>query len=186
MGVFLLPKGLIRTIETTMNSYLWKGGGSDRKCIIWKNWSSMCMPKKWGGLGFRDLHSFNLALLSKQAWRLATEPNTMVFKVYKARYFPNSSFLDAKVGANPSFIWSIMMATQDIIRKHSRWRVGDGSQTSIWGDNWLPDTNNPMVTSFPFPFIENSKVEDLINPNTHNWDEPPSGKSSQLEMPTSL
>lgn len=66
MGVFLLPKGLIKSIETTINSYWWKGGGSDRKGITWKNWSSMCMPKKWGGLGFRDLHSFNLALLSKQ------------------------------------------------------------------------------------------------------------------------
>ncbi|XP_019163592.1 PREDICTED: uncharacterized protein LOC109159934 [Ipomoea nil] len=132
---------LIKSIESTMNSYWWKGGGSNSKGIIWKKWSFLCKRKKWGGLGFRDLHGFNLALLSKQAWILANDPNSLASRVLRARYYPNSSFLDAKLGANPSFIWSSLMATQDIIRKHSRWRIGNGSLTRIWGDNWC---NTPI------------------------------------------
>ncbi|XP_019158562.1 PREDICTED: uncharacterized protein LOC109155332 [Ipomoea nil] len=38
MRVFLLPKGLIQEVETTMNSYWWKGGGNNCKGIIWKTW----------------------------------------------------------------------------------------------------------------------------------------------------
>lgn len=53
------------------------------------------MPKCYGGLGFRDLKIFNDALLAKQAWRLMHDSNTMVSRVFKARYYKNSDFLDS-------------------------------------------------------------------------------------------
>ena len=55
-------------------------------------------------MGFRDLHSFNLAMLSKQAWKLIHDTNSLFYNVYKARYFPNSSFMMADVGSHPSFV----------------------------------------------------------------------------------
>ncbi|XP_031130585.1 uncharacterized protein LOC116032236 [Ipomoea triloba] len=171
MGVFLLPKGLIKEIETLMNSYWWKGGGGENKGINWKSWEHLCRPKKWGGMGFRNLHDFNLSLLCKQAWRLSQNPDSLASKIYKARYYPDSSFLAAKVGANPSFIWRSLLATQDIIRRHTRWRIGNGNQVYIWGDRWLPDKSNAYVRSYPFPLMENSKVADLIDPSNLNWDE---------------
>ena len=70
----------------------------------------MCLPKEKGGMGFRDLKSFNLALLAKQEWRLQTNSSSIFSRVYKAKYFPNGDFVDAKVGKKTSFAWRSIMA----------------------------------------------------------------------------
>ncbi|MCI19453.1 RNA-directed DNA polymerase (Reverse transcriptase), partial [Trifolium medium] len=37
-------------------------------------------------MGFRVLHTFNLAMIAKQGWNLMTKPHTLVAKLYKARW----------------------------------------------------------------------------------------------------
>lgn len=63
------------------------------------------------------LREMNLVLLGKQAWRLVTNPLSLVARVYKARYFSNTSYFDAKEGSNPSFIWKGLLAVQEILMK---------------------------------------------------------------------
>mgnify|MGYP005814967429 FL=1 len=42
----------------------WWGDTEEIKCMHWMAWWRLCIPKKDGGMGFRDLRSFNLAMLS--------------------------------------------------------------------------------------------------------------------------
>ncbi|MCI53383.1 putative ribonuclease H protein, partial [Trifolium medium] len=56
-------------------------------------------------MGFRDLTAFNEVLLSKQGWRILTEPNSFVAIVLKAKYFPHIQFLLAKQGHRFSYVW---------------------------------------------------------------------------------
>lgn len=67
-------------------------------------------------MGFRRLHAFNLAMLGKQAWKLVTQQNSVFSKLLKAKYFPIGSFMDAKLGHNPSFVWRSLLSTQDLIK----------------------------------------------------------------------
>ena len=53
----------------------------------WIGWEKLSKVKQSGGLGFRDLESFNQAFLAKQLWRILTRPNLLVSKILKARYF---------------------------------------------------------------------------------------------------
>ena len=60
--------------------------------MTWLSWDKVCTLKE-GGLGFRDLKAFNLALLAKQGWRLQTNMSSLAHRVLKAHYFPDSDFL---------------------------------------------------------------------------------------------
>lgn len=59
----------------------------------------MTRSKKQSGLGFRELESFNSALLSKMANRLIMEPNALWVRLLKGLYFPNSGFLQVGKGS---------------------------------------------------------------------------------------
>ena len=65
MNVFLLPGNLYAELERMMNSYWW--GYEYKSChsIIWYRWEYLYKLKKFGGLGFKNLREFNLAMLSK-------------------------------------------------------------------------------------------------------------------------
>ncbi|GAU25274.1 hypothetical protein TSUD_17870 [Trifolium subterraneum] len=86
MSVYLIPETTIKEIGRMINSFWW-GGGANNGGIKWLAWDRMTYPKEYGGLGFRDLHLFNMATVAKQGWNLITKPNTLVAKVYKARRY---------------------------------------------------------------------------------------------------
>ena len=47
-----------------MRNFWWGQRDKERK-MAWIAWEKMCTPKTEGGMGFKDLKAFNLALLAK-------------------------------------------------------------------------------------------------------------------------
>ena len=129
------------------------------------------MRKENGGMGFRNLYGFNLAMLRKQGWRLETNQDTIVSKVFKARYFPMGDFVDAKLGHNSSFIWRSIHASQVVVRGSLRWRVGDGSKIRVWYDPWIKDEGRSYVTTAVPMGKGGLVVRDLIDSNGKVWRE---------------
>ncbi|GAA0174164.1 hypothetical protein LIER_27609 [Lithospermum erythrorhizon] len=100
MQCFLLPKQVCNKINSILSNYWW-GATENKKTIHWASWKKLYITKENGGLGFSDLRLFNLALLSKQVWRIITDPQSQLARIYKAKYFPHGTFWDAKLGENP-------------------------------------------------------------------------------------
>ncbi|KAK2388665.1 Ribonuclease H superfamily protein [Trifolium repens] len=169
MSVYLLPDTTIKEIERLMNSFWW-GGGTHNQGIRWLAWDRMAYPKALGGMGFRDLHSFNLAMIAKQGWNIMTKPNTLVAKIYKARYFPNSSLFEAQLGHNPSYAWRGIWKARHILINGCRWIIGNGANIKVMSDPWLREGDGAWVKSPQKQGAHSINVIDLMLPNEKKWD----------------
>ena len=82
MSVFLLTKKVCKGLTASMAKFWWSGS-LDRRSMHWLSWEKLATPKIYGGMGFRDLQLFNLALLGKHGWRFITNPNSLCVRVMK-------------------------------------------------------------------------------------------------------
>ncbi|VFQ74389.1 unnamed protein product [Cuscuta campestris] len=122
-----------------MNSFWWSAKGSNASSIKWMSWKRLSIPKKFGGMGFKEIRNFNVAMLGKKGWRFLTKHVALVSRVFKARYFPKSSFLEASLRGTPSYCWRSIFKAQPLIKQGIRRRVGNGRDTLVWGSPWLID-----------------------------------------------
>ena len=83
--------------------------------IRWMSWEKESTPKQLGGYGFKRFNEVNLAFIGRIAWRLVTKPTCLAARIMKAKYYPNSDFLHAKLGYNLSYMWRGILETQDLI-----------------------------------------------------------------------
>lgn len=139
MSVFKLPQSICEDIKKAI-AHFWWGASDNHRSIHWARWERLCHAKTKGGLGFRDFSSFNQALIAKQGWRIIQNPEALMTQILKARYFKNSSFMEAKLGSNPSFVWRSILWGRQILHKGLRWRIGKGEQVYVYKSNWIPKT----------------------------------------------
>ncbi|KAH9708700.1 reverse transcriptase domain-containing protein [Citrus sinensis] len=136
-------------LKRMMNSFWWGNHRSDSRGINWMRWERLCKPKAHGGIGFKQLHHFNVAMLGKQGWRLLSQPDSLVARILKSRYHPLTSFGKATVGSNPSYAWRSIMAVHHVITQGSRIQIGQHN----WDLDALTDIFNEkdrgLITQIP-------------------------------------
>lgn len=98
----------------------------------------MCVPKTKGGLGFKNLSKFNMALLAKQGWKIIMQPDSLLARVMKAKYFPKGDFMSARVGSYPSYTWRSIWGARRLLEDGIGWRIRNERNVNIWNDVWLP------------------------------------------------
>ncbi|KAF5477636.1 hypothetical protein F2P56_004256 [Juglans regia] len=146
MRVFKLPKSITEELNRLLREYWW-GKQENKGRIHWCAWNHMRNSKAKGGLGFRDLEYFNLALFAKQGWRLIQHPESLAAKIISAKYYPKETFLQAKLKRTASFIWRSIFSAKPLLEASHIWRIGDGRRTSVWKNKWLPGTTSHMIQS---------------------------------------
>uniref|UniRef100_A0A7N2L2S7 Uncharacterized protein n=1 Tax=Quercus lobata TaxID=97700 RepID=A0A7N2L2S7_QUELO len=196
MGCFKLPKSLCKDIGSLIRKFWWGYKGEARK-IHWVAWNKLCLPKSQGGLGFRDIENFNLALLGKQVWHLLHNTDSLLYKVFKAKFFPTCSILGNDVKLSGSYAWQSILKAREIVKKGSIWRIGDGRQVHIRGDKWLLDKfssriispqknlpNNALITCTPYDKIYGDMLDRLKEYQFAQIPTKIANPDSMVQMPT--
>jgi len=167
MSCFRLPRGLCQAINAMIRKFWW-GSKEGKRKNCWVSWEEMTQPKYLGGLGFRDIELFNLALLARQAWRIMQNSKSLSARLLKALYFPDKHFLNAILGSRPSQIWRAILDGRDVLEQGLIKRIGNGKSIDIWKHNWLPRDGGlrPIASKLSNP---PRCVSELIDGITMQW-----------------
>jgi len=141
MSCFQLPLSLCKRIQSTLTRFWWDSKPDQRK-MSWISWQKMTLSFKSGGLGFRDVQTFNKALLAKLSWRLLQNPSCLLAKLLLGKYCKHSTLLDCKVSNSASHGWRSICLGRDVLSLQLGRLIGNGLTTPIWRAPWLSLTKS--------------------------------------------
>ncbi|KAL9664179.1 hypothetical protein QQ045_019577 [Rhodiola kirilowii] len=114
MTVYKFPEKSIYELSRMFLNFWWDK--KSNKGISWVNQKVLQLKKEEGGMGFRYLKAFNDAVIMKICWRMMKYPNLLMSQLLKARYCPDGSFWNARMGSNHSQVWRGVMKVMDIFK----------------------------------------------------------------------
>lgn len=170
MSCFLLSMKLINKNNSAIKHLV--ASNRDKYKILWIVWEKITKSKGEGGLGIRDIKDFNIALLAKQSWRMLQNPESLLARVYKAKYYSKTTLLEAGRGSHYSYAWWSIYQDNKPMSQGIWWLVGKGKHIRIRKDNWLPTTPSRPARSLTTNVDHDLKVSDLFIPWTASWDIP--------------
>ena len=84
---------------------------------------------------------------------MINNPSSLCYWVFKARFFPDCSILEARESVVGSYAWKSLLSVRDVVRKGMIGHVGNGESVRIKGDCWLPNQACCSVIS-PLPQVD--------------------------------
>lgn len=110
-------------------------------------------------------------MLAKQFWSLIQKPDSMVFRILKAKYFRRKEIRQADLGYKPSYLWRSLLAARELVEEGIAWRIGNGKTVDIWQDRWIGVEKYARTRSLRKEGWQEMKVADLIDEESSMWKE---------------
>ncbi|GJX28628.1 putative RNA-directed DNA polymerase [Tanacetum coccineum] len=152
-STFKAPLEVINKLEGLRRKFFW-GGNMDEKKISWNAWNKVITHMSCGCLGIGDLISSNLAMLCKWWWRFHTEHHALWREVIQSIHGMDGGLNDISSVKSKTGLWFRIAKLKDDLLKYNvslpstfKKKVGDGSRTMFWHDEWLGGLN--LKETFP-------------------------------------
>jgi hypothetical protein len=133
MSNILFSKKFLSKLTAIIRNFWWTGVKDEdtTKSLCLRAWADICMEKKIGGLGVRNLQAMNQSLILSAAWRLAKEPHSQLALILKAKYHHDTSIWRAKPDKPKSAFWTAILKVKPLLISAAFYQIFDGN-SSIW------------------------------------------------------
>jgi len=84
-SIFIVPKKVIDQVNQLCRNYLWEGN-VDFKRPPFILWTTAYTPRKYGGIGLKNLAAWNKASIAKLVWYIALKKDMLWVKWVHGRY----------------------------------------------------------------------------------------------------
>ncbi|XP_062103545.1 uncharacterized protein LOC133814624 [Humulus lupulus] len=103
---------IIKEIKKLCRGFLWGTSGQRSKIHI-PSWQKVCLPKAYGGLGFKDRASWNRAVLEKYVWAISAKPDLLWVKWINSIYLKRVNIWNYELKAYCSWYWRKLCHLKD-------------------------------------------------------------------------
>ncbi|XP_021770231.1 uncharacterized protein LOC110734397 [Chenopodium quinoa] len=118
--IFILPKKIMKEIESRFKAFLWTGNANpSKKALI--AWSTVCLPKSCGGWNIISLHDWNISAICKILWDIAHKTDSLWVKWVHIYYFRSVSFWEADIPKKSSWVLRKIMKYRGLIDDIGGW-----------------------------------------------------------------
>ncbi|XP_074300969.1 uncharacterized protein LOC141632309 [Silene latifolia] len=107
----LLPKGVIKTLETECRKFLW-GSAANRRMNFF-SWNKVCRSRQQGGMDIREVLSWNKALMLQIFWKLCYKSTTIWMQWSTHYIFKLQSCWDLDAASCFSPLWAQILRIRD-------------------------------------------------------------------------
>ncbi|GAV73258.1 zf-RVT domain-containing protein, partial [Cephalotus follicularis] len=170
---FMLPASVIKECERILRRFLWGGSSNAVKQSLVK-WAKVCTPCQEGGLGVKNLTTWNTTLLLKQVWNLLIDHSLWMqwCKMYLIR---KHSFWILPIRGLHSWAWRQILNLRSTALMHLLYVICRGNEFSLWYDPWFHVASIHALYGHGVihdaGMVGNEKGQDAIVSNQWCWPE---------------
>lgn len=136
-SIFILPRKIMVMIERMCRNFLWTGQWSEKgmPTVAWKD---ICLPKREGGLGIKQIDASNTVAIGKYLWRSHTNA-TDVWVTWEKMRLKGVCIWAANTPQDCAWTWCKILCIRDQVKEYMSIQISDGRQCSLFYDRWLPE-----------------------------------------------
>ncbi|XP_074266683.1 uncharacterized protein LOC141589961 [Silene latifolia] len=138
-AIFIIPKCVLRKIDSICRNYLWDGSSKYLRTPK-VSWEKVCSPKSEGGLGITDSLSWNHAAIGKLVWWIYTKPDSLWVKWVNNIYIKGTPWDQYTPKSDTSWYWGIICKVKEKYStgySNGQWLAQPTGYTMSSGYHWI-------------------------------------------------
>lgn len=165
MSTTLLHNSMLEKIKSKCIQFFW--GKANNKAICYVKWDRLTTSKLHGGLGLRNLHSLNKAMVIKNIWKLISGHEALWVRIMAAKYHNSTSFWSSQRSTGCSRLWQAIMQYRNLLANYVQWVIRNGHTCPAYSQPWFQQWRTMQPPSRAQCLI---RVDSLFSNTDLSWD----------------